>query len=526
MTGIAARIVLLDGWRRLAVAAAAGGVAALSMPPLNLLPALLIAFPAAVWLVDGAVAGSSRFAFANLKAAFVAGWGFGFGYFLGGLWWLGAAFLVEDDQFAWALPLGVVGLPAALALFHAAGFALARLLWSEGPLRILAFAGSLALAEWLRGFVLTGFPWNSFGQALGATDWTAQTAALVGLEGMTLLVLLIFAAPATLATAATRRGRWVPTALALSAFVALAAHGVWRLPSGAAPTVADVGILIMQPNIGQREKNRLTGQEVLTRYISLTAGADGKGAGEATHIFWPESPFPFLLSREPSALGQIAAMLKPKATLVTGAARAEDAPSASGRPRYFNSIHVVGPDGVIVDSYDKAHLVPFGEYLPFRDLFQRIGLRQFVEVPGGFEAGARRKLLSIRGLPPAVPLICYEAIFPAESAIPGPRAGLLVNVTNDGWFGRTFGPHQHLAQARLRAIEQGLPMVRAANTGISAIIDPYGRVVRSLPLGVQGVVAGSLPQALNPPISATKGGLLFLGALLACMAMSALRLAR
>ncbi|MGL5113931.1 MAG: apolipoprotein N-acyltransferase, partial [Beijerinckiaceae bacterium] len=457
MTGIAANILLLDGWRRLMVAILAGGVAALSMPPLNILPALLLAFPVAVWLLDGSVAGPSRWSWASLASAFTAGWGFGFGYFLLGFWWLGAAFLVEDDKFAWALPLGVIGLPAALALFHGLGFALARAFWSDGARRVFAFAGAMALVEWLRGFVLTGFPWNSLGQAMGATDWTAQTAALVGLDGMTLLVLLIFAAPATVATDARGLRRYAPTMVAAVCFSGLVLHGIWRLPAGPSPVVADIKVRIMQPNIGQREKNRLSGQEVLTRYIRLTEQAEGAGLGDVTHVLWPESPFPFLLSREPSALGQIATMLKPKATLVTGAARSEDAPSAGGRARFFNAIHVIGPDGVIADSYDKVHLVPFGEYLPFRDLLQRLGLRQFVEVPGGFEPGARRKLLSVRGLPAAVPLICYEAIFPAESVVPGARAGVLLNVTNDGWFGQTFGPHQHLAQARIRSIEQGLP---------------------------------------------------------------------
>ncbi len=166
---------------------------------------------------------------------------------------------------------------------------------------------------------------------------------------------------------------------------------------------------------------------------------------------------------------------------MTGAARAEDA--AGTAPRYFNAIHVVNPDGVIGDSYDKVHLVPFGEYLPFRTLLDRIGLRQFVEVPGGFEPGVRRRPLTIRGLPPALPLICYEAIFPREVAADAVRPGLLLNVTNDAWFGHTFGPHQHLSQARMRSIEQGLPQIRAANTGISAMIDPLGRVIRSLPLG-------------------------------------------
>jgi apolipoprotein N-acyltransferase len=265
----------------------------------------------------------------------------------------------------------------------------------------------------------------------------------------------------------------------------------------------------MQPNISQRDKHRLSGQDVLARYLALSDRAAGPGAAgvaDVTHLLWPESPFPFLLAREPQALSQIAALLRPRATLITGAARAED---AGATPRYFNSIHVVGSDGVISDSYDKTHLVPFGEYLPLRGLFGALGLRQFVEIPGGFEPGARRRLLTVKGLPPALPLICYEAIFPAEAAAADARPGVLLAVTNDGWFGITTGPHQHLAQARLRSVEQGLPLLRAANTGISAVIDPLGRITAQLALGTQGVIDAQVPAALPPTVYSRFGDIFF-----------------
>jgi apolipoprotein N-acyltransferase len=204
---------------------------------------------------------------------------------------------------------------------------------------------------------------------------------------------------------------------------------------------------------------------------------------------------------------------------VTGAARAED---ASATPRYFNSIHVVGADGVIADSYDKTHLVPFGEYLPLKGLFAALRIRQFVEIPGGFEPGARRKPLAVPGLPPALPLICYEAVFSFEAASTI-RPGLLLNVTNDAWFGQTTGPHQHLAQARIRSIEQGLPMIRAANTGISAIIDPLGRITGRLPLGVEGVLDGALAHAISPTIYVRIGDLLAHTLLFLCFGLCAAR---
>jgi apolipoprotein N-acyltransferase len=239
----------------------------------------------------------------------------------------------------------------------------------------------------------------------------------------------------------------------------------------------------------------------MRRYLTLSdhaASADRSGVKDVTHLFWPESAFPFILAREPTALAQIAALLPPGVTLVTGAVRMVDAlPGDAGR-QFFNAIQVVGDDGTILDSSDKVHLVPFGEYLPLSGLLTSLGLRQFVHTPGGFESGSVRKLLSVPGLPPVAPLICYEAIFPGEVVAPGPRPGVLVNVTNDAWFGITPGPHQHFAQARLRAVEEGIPLVRAANNGISAVVDPFGRIVSSLGLGEVGVVDATLPRSIGP----------------------------
>ena len=510
---LAQRVLLLWGWRRLGVAVLAGAVAALAMPPLNFLPAYVIAFPIAIWLIDGSTTGPNRFAFSSLRSAFVAGWGFGFGYFVASLWWLGAAFLVEGVEFAWALPFGVLGFPAALAIFHGFGFVIARMFWSHGSRRIFAFAAAMATVEWLRGTILTGFPWNSIGQVFGGNDVTAQTASLVGLNGLTVLALLIFASPAVLGTGQTRGQRWRMPLIGVFLLGAMLVFGVWRLQSTPIAMVADVKIRIMQPNLSQREKHRQTGQEVLTHYLKLSDRATTPGTAgiaDVTHLVWPESPFPFILAREQQALSQITGLLRRGTTLITGAARAEDSGTDQRQTRYFNSIHVIGPDGIISDSYDKAHLVPFGEYLPFKELFGKIGLRQFIEIPGGFETGARRKLLSIKGLPTALPLICYEAIFPGEVLSTPTRPGLLLNVTNDGWFGITFGPHQHLAQARLRSVELGIPQVRAANTGISALIDPLGRILQSLPLGTTGIIDGQLPRAIAQTIYGTFGNALAL----------------
>jgi apolipoprotein N-acyltransferase len=240
----------------------------------------------------------------------------------------------------------------------------------------------------------------------------------------------------------------------------------------------------------------------MQRYLALSDRAtspESSGIADVTHLIWPESAFPFLLEQDSKALAQIAALLPPGVTLLTGAARADE-PLPGDRPRFYNAIQVVRDDGTIMGAYDKAHLVPFGEYFPgFLDgALRMVGLRQFVHVPGGFEPGEARRMLNVPGLPPIAASICYEAIFSGD-VLPGGdvRPGLILNVTNDAWFGNTPGPRQHFAQARLRAVEEGVPLVRAANNGISAVIDPYGRVVKSLPLGVEGVIDARLPVAVE-----------------------------
>ena len=449
-----------------------------------------------------------------LRAAAAAGWWWGFGYFLAGLWWLGAAFLVEAETWAWALPLGVIALPAGLALFPALGFAAARLIWTPGAARVLAFAAALSAAEYLRGTVLTGFPWNVFGMALGGNLVLAQGASVVGLYGLTLIALAIAAAPATLADGARRLN--APVITAALALAGLAAFGAARLAMGEAGVVKGVALRIMQPNVAQDATFRPENKDaVLRRYLALSDRATSpavSGLASVTHLIWPESAFPFILARDAQALGQIGRALPPGTTLITGAVRMIDAGPGERRPRYYNSIQVVESGGALAASVDKAHLVPFGEYLPLRGLLNRVGLSQFVHIPGGFEAGAQRMALNVRGLPPVAPLICYEAIFPGQvmPAGAGTRPGLLLNVTNDGWFGLTSGPYQHLAQARLRAIEEGLPLVRAANTGISAVVDPYGRVINALPLGVADVLDSPLPQSIDATVFSQIGNYAFL----------------
>jgi len=508
LTVLAQWVMLSAGWRRLVLAYGAGALGALAMPPFGALPALVVALCAAVWLLDGATTGRGEWR--TLRTAGLIGWAWGFGYLTAGLWWLGSAFLVEADEFAWALPLGVIGLPAVLGLFYGVGFALARLIWSPGAGRIFALAFGLSTSEWLRGHLFTGFPWNTLGMALGQNLWLMQSAAGIGLYGLTLLAVLVAAAPATFATGATLRARLGPSLAASFVLAAMAFHGVTRLPEGPDATVPGIRLRLVQPNLNQDAKFRPENRaDILDRYIELSdraAAPDRSGLTDVTHVIWPESAFPFLIQRDPDALARIAAALPPGKHLITGAARA-DTPPEVGRPHFFNSILTLAAGPKLGDTYDKVHLVPFGEYLPaFLDASLRaLHIRQFVAVPGGFTPGdrAHQRILSVPGLPPIAATICYEAIFPgaivpeASPNGPPPVPGLILNLTNDAWFGDTPGPRQHFAQARLRAVEEGLPLVRDANTGISAVVDAHGRITASLPLGVEGVLDADLPVRLE-----------------------------
>ena len=506
LRGVGLWIILAWGWKRAAIACLAGALSTLAMAPFNAWPVLFLTFPVVVWLIDGAGAGRRR----GVPAAAWTGWWFGLGYFVVGLYWIGEAFLVDADTFAWLMPFAVLGLPAYLALFTAFGFALARLLWTRDATRILALAISLTVGEWLRSKVLTGFPWNTFGYALTEPLALAQTASLIGIWGLTFLTVAIFASPAVLIDGASRGRRpWVAPLAAISVLVAMGVFGIVRLSHEPTRLVPKVRLRIMQPNLQQDVKfNYSAKAEVMQKYISLSdrsTGPQSTGVRDATVLIWPESAFPFFLTREPDALAQIAALLPKDTVLITGSVRAPDLPPGTRITRAYNSIYVIDHDGNVLSVYDKLHLVPFGEYLPFQDWMETLGFQQLTKVQGGFIPGKVRRTMEIPNAPRVLPLICYEAIFPDTVANPNDRPGWIVNLTNDGWFGISTGPHQHLQQARIRAIEQGLPVVRAANTGISAVIDPLGRIVARLDLGVEGVLDSALPSA-NQPTVYTRAG--------------------
>lgn len=493
-------IVLLSGWRVLLLCFVLGALSAAGLAPLHLFPVLWITFPLFVFTLDGAVSDDHKRGLSKFIPAFWRGYWFGFGYFVAGLWWLGAAFLVDADKFALLLPLAVIGLPLGLAIFFGLGAFVARMFWTGDARRILALAASFAAFEWLRGTILTGFPWNSLGALLAPNDLMMQGVSIFGLYSYGFFAVLIFAAPALLLGALTSdKSQKRILTLVISLAVGLGGYGLIRLSSAETAYVEGPKLRIIQPNIAQKDKFK-PGKafEILERYLSMSARStapDDLGLLSTTHLIWPESAFPFLLTEQPEAISRIANLLPEGTTLLTGAVRASPR-RADNQPRsFYNSLYVINHEGEIRDAYDKVHLVPFGEYLPFEKQFNDIGLTSLVQVPGGFSSGAHRRLIQTGSAPPFLPMICYEVLFPGQISKhhQTENAEWILNVTNDAWFGITSGPHQHFHQTRLRAVDEGKPVIRAANNGISAVIDAYGRVEQSIKLGKSGIIDSQIP---------------------------------
>lgn len=440
----------------------------------------------------------------TLKAALGLGWCFGFGQFFVGLIWMGEAFLVEAERFLFLLPFAITLLPAGLAVFPALAAGLAfsgrRRFALIGVSAALLICLCLAMAAYARSTILTGLPWNL--PVMGWASWLylAQSVAFIGVHGLG-LVALISAALLPLAG----RARLVALALPLLALSVslLQLHGRAPLPA------TDTTLIVMQPNIAQRDKWQPEKRDAhIDKTFRLTRMAVAQSPN-ADLVIWPETALPALIDEGPGFGERLRALypaeMKKRPYLLTGAIRRE--PGAT-RTAFFNSALLFSGEGYLLARSDKHHLVPFGEYLPLQDRLEALGFEQLTRLRGGYSAGAADARLSAAGLPDMAILICYEAIFPSLSA-GHPRPDVLMNITNDGWFGRSIGPHQHVAQARLRAIEQGLPLVRAANTGISAGFDARGRLLQKLALGETGSLSLRLPAALPPTLYARHGDMIF-----------------
>lgn len=475
------------GWFRLLLAIALGAGAALAFPPWHVWPLLLIGFSGLLWLLQDST---------GWRNSLTLGWAFGFGFFLVGVHWIGYAFLVDAERFAWMMPAAVILMAAGLALFPAAATLLACGLGSPGWPRFFALAAAWGIGEWLRGHLFGGFPWHNLGFTWSASDGLLQAASLIGIQGLGVATIAAACLPA-MALRDRRfkpRRSWLAIAGGLTLFLAIWLWGQNRLDNAPRDYHEGLTLRVVQAAIPQSDKwVQALRDSHLRKYLALSTL---RSETPIDLLIWPESATPFLLERDAARRRKIISNLAPGQTLISGTPRISI--GEDGRKRLYNGAAVIDWQGRQLADYNKAHLVPFGEYLPFRTLLARVGLDKLAVGSIDYSAGEGGKVIAAAGLPSFRPLICYEILFARELATAG-RADWLLNLTNDAWFGLGAGPEQHLQISRARAVEQGLPLVRAANTGISAIIDAYGRTDARLELGQSGVIDGRLPA--NRPLT-------------------------
>ena len=487
----------------LAAAAVLGAVAAFGQAPYDL-PLLLVAgFIMVIRVYDRCQS--------SIGAA-LFGWAVGTGYFMHALHWIVSPFMVDASRYGWMAPFALVFLAAGLALFWGLAFWLS---WRISPKAGWPLILTLPAAELVRAYIFTGFPWAMPAQSLVGV-LPGQMMAVIGPHALNLLIVAVAAAGAFAlrpnAALAPRLGWGIGVGFSLI----LTAMPVLRAPA----PLTDYVLRLVQPNAAQRDKwNPEKIPVFFDRQLRFTAAPPEPGQPAPDVVIWPESAIPWPLDYAGEALVEIA-KAGGAAPVALGAQRRDDR-------RYYNSMVVLDRGGEVAQQYDKHHLVPFGEYMPFGDLLGRFGIYGLAAQAGnGYSAGSGPKLLDFGPLGTALPLICYEAVFPQDVNAAPARPDFLIQITNDAWFGKGAGPRQHLAQARMRAIEQGLPLARAANTGISAMIDPQGRVISSLPLNQSGFIDAALPAPGRPTPYSRMGDLPFAVLLLLGLGSAGIRARR
>jgi apolipoprotein N-acyltransferase len=506
-------VAAMSGWRRYGLAFLFGICATATLPPVDLTPLLLIAFPGLLWLDEGS---------AGPWASFRLGYAFGFGFFISGLYWIAAALFVDIARYWWLVPIAAAGLPAAFALYVGLAMLATNLavgfLRLPGAARIFAFAIAWTLAEWIRGHAFTGLPWNLIGYAWSGGFPGAilmlQSVAWLGIYGLSFLTVLAASLPALLGTpslAPISPGRRLAPAITAGLLILVPGMaGAIRLETMPSPSTG-IWLRIVQPSIPQSLKwDPVAAERNLRLLLDLSRGP---AAHPIAAVVWPEAATPFLLERDAPHRREMGAVASGRNYLITGALRANPPPGPVAH--IWNSIEVLNGNGDIVARYDKAHLVPFGEYVPFRDI---LPLTKITAGNIDISAGPGPQTIELPGLPSFAPLVCYEVIFPGAVVDEHDRPAWILNVTNDAWYGQSSGPYQHFAIARTRAVEEGIPLIRVANNGVSGVVDPAGRVLARVDLNTVGFADLPLPAADKITFYARGGdwillALLFLGAL-------------
>ena len=482
-------------WPPRLLAAAAGVTAAFAQPPWAFVAGLL-GYGLMFVLADRA---------RTRREAFVRNWQVGVAYFIVSLWWLAEPFQVDAKNQGWMAPFAVVFTAMFMALFWGAAGAAFRALKGGSPLRVLLFASALSGFEWLRGHILTGFPWDLPGASWRAGGAMSQIASVVGIYGLTWLTI---AAAAALFVARERRFGLATAAGAVLIATGLFVFGAERLARPLPPAGGPL-IRVVQPYVPQESKyDQSAFAGIVGRYIRLTKQV---AAHRPNIVIWPEGAIPAAFDDylAPSTWTReaITGALSPGQTLILGGYRYGQGARDTASLYNTQAVLLRTANGLKLEAlYDKYRLVPFGEFMPLDGVASRLGIKALVHVGDGFAAGARPAPLAVPGLPVMQPLICYEALYSgftrAGALRSGKRAAWIVNISNDAWFGTGLGPRQHLNLASYRAIEEGLPMVRATPTGISGVIDARGRLIphEFLGEGAMGVIDARLPPALKPTL--------------------------
>ena len=507
MTAIRTFIATVQSMRGLwgfLIAVTFGALGVLGQAPFHFWPVFALSISGLLILLDGAATRPKP-----ILSGFGIAWSWAFGYFLAGMFWVGNAFLVDAEKFALLMPFAVTALPALLAMCWGFGGALVLAFWRSDASRVVVFAVALSLAEFARGHILTGLPWNLPAYIWQPGNIISQTSALIGPYGLSLLTLFVLASPAGIVLSQNKAfGKTIGTcavAVAIGAF----AFGAIRLNgAGVVNPMAGSGPIISAGQAGFTQKEvweSANSLRVTQSYLDLL---DHPKARQADVVVWPEGTFPFMLQEQPEVLAALDARLGDR-TLALGSIRR----TRSGQgDTYFNSLFVLDrSQGSLALSavYDKYHLVPFGEYLPFRSIFQAMGIASLVSYEGEMTPGPAPATLNVRGAPVADPRICYEIVFPHFNPAALNKAGWILNVSVDAWYGDLLGPDQHYAKARARAIETGMPVVRAASGGWSAIIDRYGRPLDQHRAGA-GYASARLPLNAQSTFYSRHGDMMFL----------------